>query len=200
MRRGVRYVAVDAQQEHPLIQSLKKLRKVIFSWQAQWNTVNPAVYLQPFLNVIESDETGAPITVVALSSVYKLLTVDILIDILQGEDAVSLIVDAITNCRFEITDPASEEVLLMKILQVMLACMQRKASEKLSNQRVCNVVNTCFRAFHQASSKRKLLQRFARQTFHEVLRCIFSRLPNMAYEGHGHHNEGQLSISHEVNY
>jgi hypothetical protein len=28
------------------------------------------------------------------------------------------IVDAVTGCKFEVTDPASEEVVLLKILQV----------------------------------------------------------------------------------
>ena len=34
--------------------------------------------------------------------------------------AMHMIVDAVTSCRFEVTDPASEEVVLMEILQVML--------------------------------------------------------------------------------
>ncbi|CAK9177763.1 unnamed protein product [Ilex paraguariensis] len=51
--------------------------------------MNPTIYLQPFLDLILSDETGAPITV-----------------------------DAVTSCRFKVTDPASEEVVLTKILQV----------------------------------------------------------------------------------
>ncbi|XP_010268408.1 PREDICTED: ARF guanine-nucleotide exchange factor GNOM-like [Nelumbo nucifera] len=180
VRWGGRYMAGDDQLEHSLIQSLKTLRKQIFSWQHQWNTMNPAVYLQPFLDVIRSDETGAPITGVALSSVYKILTLDVIdLNTTNVEDAMHLVVDAVTSCRFEVTDPASEEVVLMKILQVLLACMKSKASVVLSNQHVCTIVNTCFRVVHQAGTKGELLQRIARHTMHELVRCIFLHQPDI---------------------
>lgn len=176
VRWGVRY-ADDDQIEHSLIHSFKELRKKIFSWKYQWHVIDPIVYLRPFLDVIQSDETGAPITGVALSSVYKILTLEILdSDTVNVDNALHQIVDAVTSCRFEVTDPASEEVVLMKILQVLLACMKNKASIHLSNHHVCNIVNTCFRIVHQASSKGELLQRIARHTMHELVRCIFSHL------------------------
>ncbi|XP_073142709.1 ARF guanine-nucleotide exchange factor GNOM [Henckelia pumila] len=180
VRWGGRYVSGDDQLEHSLIQSLKTLRRQIFSWQHQWQSINPSLYLQPFLDVIRSDETGAPITGVALSAVYKILALDVLgIDTVNVEDAMHLVVDAVTSCRFEVTDPSSEEVVLMKILQILLACMKSKASVMLSNQHVCTIVNTCFRIVHQAGSKGELLQRIARHTMHELVRCIFSHLPDV---------------------
>ncbi|KAJ0567506.1 putative Sec7 domain, guanine nucleotide exchange factor, Sec7 domain superfamily [Helianthus annuus] len=178
VRWGGRYTSADDQLEHTLIQSLKSLRRKIFSWQHEWHTMNPVVYLQPFLDVIQSDETGAPITGVALSSVYKILTLDVLDqNTVNVEVAMHLVVDAVTSCRFEVTDPASEEVVLMKILQVLLACMKSKASVMLSNQHVCTVFNTCFRVVHQAGTKGELLQRMSRHMIHELVRCIFSHLP-----------------------
>ncbi|XP_073022002.1 ARF guanine-nucleotide exchange factor GNOM-like [Primulina eburnea] len=180
VRWGGRYVSGDDQLEHSLIQSLKTLRKQIFSWQHQWQSVNPCLYLQPFLDVIRSDETGASITGVALSAVYKILALDVLgINTINVEDAMHLVVDAVTSCRFEVTDPSSEEVVLMKILQILLACMKSKASVMLSNQHVCTIVNTCFRIVHQAGSKGELLQRISRHTMHELVRCIFSHLPDV---------------------
>ncbi|KAK1434661.1 hypothetical protein QVD17_00410 [Tagetes erecta] len=180
VRWGGRYMSGDDQLEHTLIQSLKALRRQIFSWQHSWHTMNPAVYLQPFLDVIQSDETGAQITSVALSSLYKILTLDVLDqNTVNVEDAMHLVVDAVTSCRFEVTDPASEEVVLMKILQVLLACMKSKASVMLSNQHVCTIVNTCFRVVHQAGTKGELLQRMARHTMHELVKCVFSHLPDV---------------------
>ncbi|KAJ4959517.1 hypothetical protein NE237_026628 [Protea cynaroides] len=178
VRWGGRFMADDDQLEHSLVRSLKTLRKQIFSWDNQWHTVNPTIYLQPFLDVIRSDEIGAPITGVALSSVYKILTLSILgPNSVNVGEAMHLIVDAVTGCRFEVTDPASEEVVLMKILQVLLACMKCKACILLNNQHVCTIVYTCFRIVHQAGTKGELLQRIARTTMHELIRCIFSRLP-----------------------
>ncbi|ESW13849.1 hypothetical protein PHAVU_008G231400 [Phaseolus vulgaris] len=180
VRWGVHYMSDDDHLEHSLVQSLKSLRKQIFSWQNQWHVISPTLYLQPFLDVIQSDETGAPITGVALSSVYKILTLDVIDqNTVSVGDAMHLVVDAVTSCRFEVTDPGSEEVVLMKILQVLLACVKSKASMMLSNQHICTIVNTCFRIVHQAGSKSELLQRIARYTMHELVRCIFSHLQDI---------------------
>lgn len=125
MRRNARwagrYMASDDQMEHPLIRSLKSLRRRVFSWQQQsWQSINPAYYLTPFLDVIRSDETGAQITGIALSAVYKIITLEVFtVKTAHVEMVMHMIVDAVTSCRFEVTDPASEEVVLMKILQVM---------------------------------------------------------------------------------
>lgn len=188
MRRNARwagrYISGDEPMEHSLIRNLKTLRRKIFTWQSPsspgWQSVNPSFYLSPFLDVIRSDETGAPITGVALSAVYKILTLDIIdVKTVSVEGAIHGIVDAVTSCRFEVTDPASEEVVLMKILQVLLACMKCGAGLVLSNRDVCVVVNTCFRVVHQAGSKGELLQRTARHTMHELVRTIFSHLPDL---------------------
>ncbi|KAL3525904.1 hypothetical protein ACH5RR_014276 [Cinchona calisaya] len=179
VRWGVRY-GDDDQVEHSLIHSFKELRRKIFTWQRQWHVIDPAVYLKPFLDVIQSDETGAPITGIALSSIYKILTLEILdSETVNVDKALHLIVDAATSCRFEVTDPASEEVVLMKMLQVLLTCMKNKTSVYLSNHHVCNIVNTCFSIVQQSSTKGELLQRIARHTVHELIRCIFSHLPNI---------------------
>lgn len=185
VRWGSRYMAGDDQLEHSLIHSLKTLRKQVFSWQSKWHTINPALYLQPFLDVIRSEETSAPITGVALSSVYKILIFDVIDPNTENVvNTMHMVVDTVTSCRFEVTDPASEEVVLMKILQVLHACIKSKASIVLSNQHVCTIVNTCFRIVHQAGSKGELLQRIARHTMHELVRSIFSHLPNIGHSEH----------------
>ncbi|XP_039130653.1 ARF guanine-nucleotide exchange factor GNOM [Dioscorea cayenensis subsp. rotundata] len=190
MRRNVRWggagsgaarylpSAADDHLDHPLVQSLKSLRGQLFSRDPA-HFLDPAAYLRPFLDVVRSDETGAPITGVALSAVYKILTLDGALRPGDG-DAIRGVVDAVTSCRFEVTDPASEEAVLMKILQVLLAAMRSPVAISLSNQHVCTVVNTCFRVVHQAGTKGELLQRVSRHTMHELVRCIFSLLPYVA--------------------
>ncbi|KAK1319152.1 ARF guanine-nucleotide exchange factor GNOM [Acorus calamus] len=188
MRRNVRwggqYMAGDDQLEHPLIQSLKALRRQIFSWeQHQWYVINPILYLRPFLDVIRSEDTTAPITVVALASVYKILSLDMFdLSTVNVEGAMWSVVETVTSCRFEVSDPASEEAVLMKILQVLLVCMKSKVSSVLSNQHVLTIVSTCFRIVHQAGTKGELLQRISRYTMQELIQCIFSHLPNVVEE------------------
>ncbi|XP_021762168.1 ARF guanine-nucleotide exchange factor GNOM-like [Chenopodium quinoa] len=198
VRWGTRFTSADDQQEHSLIHSLKVLRKKLFTWRDHWHIIDPVIYLRPFLDVIQSEETGAPITSVALSSVYKILTLDIFdMDTINIQDTMHFIVDAVTSCHFEVTDPASEEVVLMKILQVLLACTKCKASVALSNQHVCNIVETCFRVVQQTGAKSELLQRIARHSMHELVRSIFARLPELDSVCHELDSEGSL-INHQI--
>ena len=149
---------------------------------------------------IKTDDTSAPVTGVALSSIYKFLILEVVdMDTVNIADALHQIVDAVISCRFEVTDPASEEVVLMKTLQVLLACMKNKASAKLSNQHVCNIVNTCFQIVHQSSSKGELLQRTARHTMHELVRCVFMHLPDISTNQQEFTLEGRSHGGDEVN-
>ncbi|KAI0501235.1 hypothetical protein KFK09_016178 [Dendrobium nobile] len=187
MRRNVRWggryaSAGDDHLDHSLIQSFKSLRRQLFNWDPnRWSSIEPTLYLRPFLDVIRSDETGAPITGVALSSIHKILSFEMFdAESAHVEEAMNAIVDAVTSCRFEVTDPASEEAVLVKILQSLLACMRCRACRVLSNQHVCTIVNTCFRVVNQAGTKGELLQRISRHTMHELVRCIFSHLPEVS--------------------
>ncbi|KAF3649223.1 hypothetical protein FXO38_17780 [Capsicum annuum] len=64
---GFHYDAEDDQLGYSLIESFKELRKKIFPWRCKWNSIDPLLYLQPFLDMIQSDETIAPITGIAFS-------------------------------------------------------------------------------------------------------------------------------------
>jgi golgi-specific brefeldin A-resistance guanine nucleotide exchange factor 1 len=186
MRRNVRWAGVryggddgadDEHLDHPLIAELKSLRRRAAAWDPCWrDDVEPLLYLRPFLDVVRSDETGAPITGAALSSLHKILTLNLVAP--GAAEAMGAVVDAVTGCRFEVTDPASEEAVLARVLQVLLACV-RGAAPALANRHVCAIVTTCFRVVQQAGTKGELLQRVSRQTMQEVIRCVFAHLPDL---------------------
>ena len=46
----------------------------------------------------------------------------------------------VTHCRFEATDPESDEVVLMKILHVLLACVRGAAGRLLSDDMIYEMV------------------------------------------------------------
>ncbi|XP_020154266.1 ARF guanine-nucleotide exchange factor GNOM [Aegilops tauschii subsp. strangulata] len=183
MRRNVRWAAGgdDDPLDHPLIAGLKSLRRAAATWSPRrWRDVEPLLYLGPFLDVVRSDEAGAPATGAALSSLHKVLSLDLVGPDAPGADrAMAAVVEAVAGCRFEVTDAASEEAVLARALQVLLACVRGRAAPALSNRHVCDIVNTCFRVVQQAGAKGELLQRVSRQTMQEVVRCVFARLPDI---------------------
>lgn len=86
---------------------------------ADWAAIEPLEYLSPFLEVVRSPETSGPITLCALTSLLRLLRRGVLGAAALGVvEAVQAAADAVTQCKFEATYPASDECVLAKILEV----------------------------------------------------------------------------------
>ncbi|XP_059638176.1 ARF guanine-nucleotide exchange factor GNL2 [Cornus florida] len=163
-----------------VLQLLKSLRTHIFNPQQEWRTIDPMVYLSPFLDVIQSEDVPATATGVALSSLLKLLKFGIFDEKTPGaKDAINSAVTAITGCRLEKTDPVSEDAVMMRILHVLIAIMRHRAAVLLTDQAVCTIVNTCFQVVQQSAGRGDLLQRGARYTMHELIQTIYYRLPDI---------------------
>ncbi|CAL1359466.1 unnamed protein product [Linum trigynum] len=163
-----------------LVHTFKSLRTLIFNPPQDWQTMDPAVYLTPFLDAIQSDDIPAAATSIALCSVLKILTVGIFDERTTGaRDAINSVVIGITCCRLERTDPVSEDSVMMRILQILTAIMKHRTAILLADQAVCTVVNTCFQVVQQSASRGDLLQRSARYTMHELVRMIFSKLQDI---------------------
>ncbi|KAF8678571.1 hypothetical protein HU200_046187 [Digitaria exilis] len=174
-----------------LIGSLKTLRGLLFQPRhGAWRCSDPSTYLTPFLDVVQSEEAPPAATGVALSSVLKILRIDVFDECSPGaRDAVHAVLAALTNCRMErISDAGAEEAVLLRVLQVLAAVLRTRAAPLLSDTSVCTAVNTCFQIVqHAASSGRgsELLQRTARHCMHEILQAVFARLPDIRDDGDG---------------
>ncbi|KAL6622803.1 hypothetical protein ACP70R_032682 [Stipagrostis hirtigluma subsp. patula] len=167
-----------------LIQSLKSLRALLFQPRlGAWRCSDPSTYLSPFLDVVQSEEVPPAATGVALSSVLKILRIDVFDECSPGaRDAIHAILTALTNCRIErIADAGAEEAVLLRVLQVLAALLRARAAPLLSDSAVCTAVNTCFQIVQHAASSRgsELLQRTARHCMHEILQAVFARLPDI---------------------
>ncbi|XP_020233230.1 ARF guanine-nucleotide exchange factor GNL2 [Cajanus cajan] len=163
-----------------IVTSLRSLRSLIFNPNQEWRTVDPSIYLSPFLDVIQSDDVPASATGVALSSLLKILKFQVFDDKSPGSrEAMESVVSGITSCRLEKTDPVSEDAVMMKILQVLTGIMHHRASTLLTDQSVCTLVNTCFQVVQQSATRGDLLQRSARYTMHELIQVVFTRLPDI---------------------
>ncbi|KAI4297401.1 hypothetical protein L6164_037296 [Bauhinia variegata] len=163
-----------------ILNSLRSLRSLIFNPQQRWRTVDPSIYLSPFLDVVQSDDVSSAATALALSAIAKILKLQIFDDKSPGaRAAIDSVVSGITSCRLEKTDPVSEDAVMMKILQVLIGIMHHKASNLLTDHAVCIIVNTCFQVVQQSASRADLLQQTARNTMQELIQVVFSRLPEI---------------------
>ncbi|KAK9060754.1 hypothetical protein SSX86_021460 [Deinandra increscens subsp. villosa] len=161
-------------------QSLKSLRTLIFNNRQPWKHVDASIYLSPFLDVIASDGVPAGATAVALSSVLKIMRLDMFDKKTPGaREVMSNVVMAVTGCRLEKTHPVTEGAVMMRILQVLAAVMRHPASVLLNDHAVCTIVNTCFQVVQRSAHQGDLLQRTARHTMHDIIQIVFSRLPEI---------------------
>ena len=88
-------------------------------------------YLEPFLETIRLEETSGVVTQRALSAVRAFLYADLIsLDEASGPRGMASIVRAATYCRFEVTDPAADEVVLMGILQLLVGCVECHSGEQ----------------------------------------------------------------------
>ncbi|XP_020524408.1 ARF guanine-nucleotide exchange factor GNL2, partial [Amborella trichopoda] len=174
------FLPTEEPPESPLIQSLKALRSFLFAPNDDWAFVDPTLFLSPFLDVIQADDVAAPATGTALSAVLKVLRMEIF----DGRtptaaEAMKAVVEAVANCRLERTDAGLEDAVLVRIQQVLLACVRCKAGTLLDDRVVCVAFNTCFQVVQQATGRGDLLHRQARHAMHELVQVIFMRLPEL---------------------
>lgn len=94
------------------------------------------------------------------------------------------VVEAVAGCRLveaaaAPSDPASEEAVMARVPQVLVACVSGRAAPALAGRHVFAAVTACFRVVRLAGARGELLQRVSRQTMQEVVRCVFARLPHL---------------------
>ncbi|XP_012936931.1 Golgi-specific brefeldin A-resistance guanine nucleotide exchange factor 1 [Aplysia californica] len=139
--------------------------------------IEPNAFLSPFLEVIRSEDTTGPITGLALTSVNKFLSYG-LVDPAAETSAAAIenIADAVTHARFVGTDPSSDEVILMKILYVLRTLLLCRAGVLLTNESVCEIMQSCFRICFEMKLS-ELLRKSAENTLRDMVQLLFTRLP-----------------------
>ncbi|ERE78835.1 golgi-specific brefeldin A-resistance guanine nucleotide exchange factor 1, partial [Cricetulus griseus] len=144
--------------------------------------IEPNVFLRPFLEVIRSEDTTGPITGLALTSVNKFLSYALIDPTHEGTaEGMENMADAVTHARFVGTDPASDEVVLMKILQVLRTLLLTPVGTHLTNESVCEIMQSCFRiCFEMRLSE--LLRKSAEHTLVDMVQLLFTRLPQFKEE------------------
>ncbi|XP_061315330.1 Golgi-specific brefeldin A-resistance guanine nucleotide exchange factor 1 isoform X1 [Pezoporus flaviventris] len=171
---------VDEERD-PLLHSFSYLKEVLNNI-TELSEIEPNVFLRPFLEVIRSEDTTGPITGLALTSVNKFLSYALIDPSHEGTaEGMENMADAVTHARFVGTDHASDEVVLMKILQVLRTLLLTPVGAHLTNESVCEIMQSCFRiCFEMRLSE--LLRKSAEHTLVDMVQLLFTRLPQFKEE------------------
>ncbi|SNX82559.1 related to golgi-specific brefeldin a-resistance guanine nucleotide exchange factor 1 [Melanopsichium pennsylvanicum] len=157
--------------------------------------------LAPFLRVILSPRTSAPVTSAALQAVHKFLVYKVVCHQAPGAQiAAAEIAHATSHCRFEASEATTDELVLVRILSVMreLICEPTESNSTppgpvvhdqnahirrpdtladcLGDDSICEMMETGLSMCCQTRLS-EVLRRTAELSMTAMVRTIFSRLP-----------------------
>jgi golgi-specific brefeldin A-resistance guanine nucleotide exchange factor 1 len=138
--------------------------------------------LYPFLQIMQSKGTAAPITVLALRAIRKFLAYGFISpDSPRFVLAMQSLSAAITHCQFDISDPAQEEVVLLMILHLMEDMLSGPGGDILSDESVCDMMG---RGLTICSRTRfsEVLRRTAEASMVRMCQIIFEDLKHLEAE------------------
>ncbi|KAG0038070.1 GDP/GTP exchange factor for ARF [Podila clonocystis] len=162
-------------QESPLMVGFNELRSRLAATGAA-KDMDAVALLDPFLEVIQSGDTNGPITGAALSSVEKFLMCKI---INKDSPNVSLAMQrlavAATHCKFEASDSVSDEIVLLKILQVLRVAFTSGPGSLLSDESVCSMIETGLSMCCQLQLS-EMLRKSAEHTMTIITQTMFEKL------------------------
>ena len=141
--------------------------------------------LHPFLQVIRSSSTSAPITSLALVAITKFFAYNLIsIESPRLSLGMQLLSAAITHCRFEASDSAADEIVLLRILKLMEDMLSGPGGNLLGDESVCEMMETGLSMCCQMRLS-ELLRRSAEMSMITMCQVVFERLKHLEDEAGG---------------
>ncbi|KMU78803.1 hypothetical protein CISG_01843 [Coccidioides immitis RMSCC 3703] len=180
-RWGLRGKKGKSMQDNPLMSAFTRLR-VDLKECRDIRTFDAPSLLHPFLQVIRSSSTSAPITSLALIAITKFFAYGIINnDSPRLSMALQRLSAAITHCRFEASDSAADEIVLLRILKLMEGMISRPEGELLGDESVCEMMETGLSMCCQVRLS-EVLRRSAEIAMVNMCQVIFQRLTQLDAE------------------
>ncbi|KAK0119533.1 GDP/GTP exchange factor for ARF [Cadophora gregata] len=180
-RWGLRGKKGKSMQDNPLMAGFGRLRRELTGCKDIHKFDTPSL-LHPFLQVIQASATSAPITSLALVAITKFFSYNLISpDSPRLALAMQTLSAAITHCRFEASDSAADEIVLLRILKLMEGMLSGPGGDLLSDESVCEMMETGLSMCCQARLS-ELLRRSAEISMVKMTQVIFERLKHLEIE------------------
>ncbi|KAG8863760.1 GDP/GTP exchange factor for ARF [Tulasnella sp. 330] len=135
--------------------------------------------LNPFLAIIRSPLSTGPITSTALASLLNFFVSGIINP--TSPDVSSALVtmsNALAHCKFERSDSAGDEVVLLRIVNVIDECQASAVGEMLGDVEICEMLETVLTICCQMRLS-ETLRRCAESAMYAMVRRVFARLDSL---------------------
>ncbi|KAF5990130.1 hypothetical protein FBULB1_242 [Fusarium bulbicola] len=180
-RWGLRGQRGKSMQDNPLIAGFGKLRHELAGVKDVRSFDAPAI-LAPFLHVIQTKGTAAPITILALGALRKFLAYGFICpESPRVALAMQSLSSAVTHCKFDISDSDQAEVVLLMILNLMEDMMSGPGGDILSDESVCDMMGRGLAICSQPRFS-PVLRRTAEASMVRMCQIIFEDVKHLEVE------------------
>ncbi|KDO25709.1 hypothetical protein SPRG_09008 [Saprolegnia parasitica CBS 223.65] len=141
-RRHYKFIKVKSGQ----VTALASLRAQVQQWTDP-HDFEPQTVLRPFLDIIRNENTTGPLTRSAMEAVCSILHVYDENATLHGipmQHALADVLDAVTQCRFQETEPNSDQYVLLTVVRVLDMVLQCRAAATLTDDTIWHVVEALY--------------------------------------------------------
>ena len=145
-------------------------------------TFDVPALLHPFLKVVRSSSTSAAITSLALTAITKFFAYNVIrMQSPRLPLAMRLLSSAITHCRFEASDSAADEIVLLRILRLMEMMVSGRVGATLGDESICEMMETGLSMCCQGRLS-EVLRRSAEMSMISMCQVVFERLKHLKRE------------------
>ncbi|GAV49487.1 hypothetical protein ZYGR_0P01310 [Zygosaccharomyces rouxii] len=162
----------------PLLSGFVQLRLMLNNLQ-NLEEIDSLTLLQPFLLTISTSSISGYITSLALDSLQKFLTMNIINETSKNHvAAIREAVNALTHCRFERSEQLSDDAVLLKVVILLQRVTHSRYGELISDSIMYDVLQT---VLSLACNKKRseVLRRAAETTMVSITASLFYKLKNI---------------------
>uniref|UniRef100_A0A1I8HMZ2 SEC7 domain-containing protein n=1 Tax=Macrostomum lignano TaxID=282301 RepID=A0A1I8HMZ2_9PLAT len=136
-------------------------------------------FLSPFLEVITAKATMGRVTGLAVTSINKFLSYELINESTPNlTGVIEMIGVAVTHANFHGTDPGSNEAVLARILQVLRTLLVIPVGAHLSNATVYEIFKSCLHLCFEREVT-ELMRKTAEYQLMDMVQLLFARLPQL---------------------
>ncbi|OQS00566.1 hypothetical protein ACHHYP_20127 [Achlya hypogyna] len=171
-RRHYKFLKVKSGQVH----ELGKLRLQVQQWTDP-HDFEPQTVLRPFLDIIRNENTTGPLTRSAMEAVCSILHVYDENAVLHGipmQHALADVLDAVTQCRFQETEPNSDQYVLLTVVRVLDLVLHCRAAATLTDDTIWHVIEALYAIAHSNDARiSSVIRGVATDSLQRMMHVIF---------------------------
>ncbi|KAM0532126.1 hypothetical protein ACHAPP_007310 [Verticillium nonalfalfae] len=180
-RWGLRGKKGKSMQDNPLMAGFGRLRHELAAVR-DINTFDAVSLLSPFLQIVQTKGTAAPITILTLGALRKFLAYGFIGPTSPRFPlAMQSLSAAVTRCQFDTSDAGQVEVVLLMILHLMEDMMSGPGGDILSDESVCDMMGRGLAICSQPRFS-PVLRRTAESAMVHMCQIIFEDVKHLELE------------------